>query len=519
MGIATKWGVMLVLGLAIGCYPAVVDSPLTAKQKLPEGTYLVVSMVDPSSDFYRAAELLATRHRADIVQTTVDEIESLLPELQRRQPAMVAIVIHPDDLQINLVQTVFVLSTSLDSDPFVDFACGFITGRNGDAAVRLVEASGPTHEPQDPAITMFGVGSQQMSRSSSQKSFWLLRGDKIPVTAFQSRGETDETRDEKFINDSMRKLNRPPILLLASHGYPNGLVGGPKAADMKEVDLTGSVVFNIACYTGVTSSWYEDDYPTMTIKERKVDSEESFCLQVIDSGAAAYVAYLSPRPAGPIMMGDAMLVASSGLSIGDLRRSDANSIVLAHLMSGDDQVTAETLVDGTALAAAQTPAQIVKRMATGGVLFGDPAFKPFPEKPNTDPRILSITEQPDRLVVEAGVKTPTYHFYAAEQINYWDDRESAMRVETIVPLGDRSVAEIRVTQQPAGVEEYRWVAALEHDRGQRFLHVKMTFRQPQEMATLQRMASTGVSAQFEIIGDSASSTQQAKTIFRGGNGQ
>jgi hypothetical protein len=318
----------------------------------------------------------------------------------------------------------------------------------------------------------------------------------------------------------MPKLSGSSILLLASHGYPSGLVGGPKAGDLKDVDLAGSVVLNIACYNGVTCTWYEDDWSTMEVKKRDAPPEESLCLQVIDNGVAGYVAWASPRPAGPTMMGDALLVASAGKSMGELRRADANSVVLAHILAGETSLKADPVVEGAALEAGRMAGQVVMQMSMGGLLIGDPAFIPFAEKPNSDPRTVVVTEKEDRLIVDAKVQTPLFHFYAGEQINYWNDSEPAMRLEAVIPLGDRVVSDVKLNEAPAGVTEYKLVAAVEQDRGNRFLRMKITFPQPTDMLKLQTMSMKGLAGQFEVITSSgpADSTQDAK-IFRGNSKQ
>jgi len=509
-----KLAALLCLTLIAGCNESAVTIPQTSKNSSPDGEYIVISLVDTDSGFQRAARLLAERHDADVLQSDPDRAEEMLVELRRRQPSTVAFVVHPDDLEFNLVQRIMLLSTQVDSDPFVDFAYGFITGRDADAAVKLVEASGSGRINRDAAITMFGVGSKQMGKSAMQKAAWPVRGGQVPMTLFQSAGETDETRDELFVKESMPKLAGAPILLLASHGYPDGLSGGPKAADLHGVDLSGSIVLNIACYNGVTNTWYEDDFQSMTVRKRETDAGDSFCLQVIDGGAAAYVAYASPRPAGPTMMGDALLVASSGKSIGELRRADANGVVLAHLLSGGDLLEITPMRDGTALSAGRTPGSIVKRMSTGGMLIGDPALKPFAEMTNSDPRIVTVEEQPDRLIVHANVLTSLFHFYSGEQINYWDDHQAAMRVETAVPLGSRSVREVRVTETPTGIDQYKVVAAVEVNRGERTLRLKIVFAQPTDMKALQKLAISGLSSRFEIITEGESTDNGDSVIFR-----
>ena len=464
--------------------------------------------------------MLAARHGAEIVQTHPEDIERLLANLRERIPATVAFVVHPDDLDINLVQAAFTLSTRVDSDPFVDFSYGFITGRDGDAATRLVEASKATNVNREPEIKLFGVGSKKMGPSSVQQAAWSLRSKMIPVTSFQSSGDSDESRDEEFITESLPKLARSPILLLASHGFPDGLVGGPKAGDMKGIDLHGTVALNIACFNGVTNTWYQDDWSSKQVKKRTVPQNDSFCLQMIDNGVAAYFAYACARPAGPAMFGDAMILASSGQSTGEIRRADANSVVLAHLLSGATHLEATPLAEGTALKVGRTFGQVVTKMSTGGMLIGDPAYVPFAEIADSDPRTVSVRQENDRLVVDAKIQTPTFHFYASEPINYWNGKGPAMRLATIIPLGNQTVRDVKVTRTPSGVSEYRFVAAVEEHRGTRFLHLKMTFPRPTNMLTLQALAMTGLPGQFEVLtGKESANSDSSSIVFRGGSDQ
>ncbi len=184
-------------------------------------------------------------------------------------------------------------------------------------------------------------------------------------------------------------------------------------------------------------------------------------------------------------------------------------------MSGESSLKSVPLVDGAKLEAGRTAGQAVKRMSTGGILIGDPAFVPFEAKPETDPRTVEVTEQDDRLIVNAKVQTPVFHFYSSEQINYWNDSEPAMRLETAIPIGDRVVTNVQVSKPPAGVTEFKLVAAVEQDRGQRWLHLKMTFPQPTESSILQKMVSNGLSGQFEVqIAAGPSDAQNDAKIFR-----
>src|SRR3982074_3343685 len=64
----------------------------------------------------------------------------ILKILKEKQPRYVAIVVRPHELDINLARTFLKIATQVDSDPFVDFAYGFITGDTPEVAVALAEA-------------------------------------------------------------------------------------------------------------------------------------------------------------------------------------------------------------------------------------------------------------------------------------------------------------------------------------------------------------------------------------------
>jgi hypothetical protein len=63
--------------------------------------------------------------------------------------------------------------------------------------------------------------------------------------------------------------------------------------------LRGAVVLNVACYTGVTSTWYKSDWRASKWTRQTVAPEDSFSLALLHTGVLGYTAYLCPRPAGP----------------------------------------------------------------------------------------------------------------------------------------------------------------------------------------------------------------------------
>ncbi len=506
--------VCLVLTACYGCGSRANTAPAVEAAGEGESRYVVVSFVPADDPFTQAADALSKRHRARRMLASPDQLETLLPKLRALQPDYVALVVRPDMLDINLVNRTLTMATRIDEDPFVDFAYGFITGRDAEAAVKLVKASKPKESHEHPRIGQLGVGSSQMPRSVKQNAAWPLRNGSIPVTMRISRGDTDETRDEAFIKDALQELDKTPILLLSSHGYPDGLVGGPKAGDLTGRDFSGSIAMNIACYNGVTGTWFEDDWSAAKVQRRQVAPDDSFCLKMIDTGVAGYIAYASPRPAGPTMMGDALLVASSGQSIGELWRQHLNSVVLAHLVSGADRLVASPIDDGDALNRQRTPAETVLKMSTGGMLIGDPAFRRFEKRDDSDPRVTAVTRQGDDIRVDVRITTSTFHFFAGEPINYWNDRDPAMRLETVIEIGDKQVKSVKLLKSNLGDAPHRLAAAIETHGNQRLLRMKAIVAQP-GMLQLRLLSMTGLTGTFEIRMADAVDADQQQRVFRG----
>ena len=445
---------------------------------LAGGPYDVVCLVPEGDPYEAAADALAARHDARRLRARPGELASLLPAWRKRPPENVAIVVRPEDLDVNLAGELLAVSTQVDEDPFADFAWGVVTGRTADAAVALVEASDPARPRPEPAVRQFGVGGGQLPRSMAQVGFLAAGRSVVPLMSYLSRGDTDETADRAFIEESLPALDGAPILLLASHGYPDGMVGGLKAADVTGLELSGSVVLNIACYTAVTSRWFEDDWRAGEVAARTCDPADSFALAVLDAAPAAYVAYAGPRPAGPGLMAEAVRVAGSGRSMGELRREAANAVVLAHLMNGRDGAEVRPQSAGERLDSARTPGDVVERMAVGGVLFGDPAFVPFPENTALDPVRLTLTPQGDELRAEVRLETMMPHLFAADELTYWDGRGPSLKLEAAIPLDERAVADVRLSRPPVDGQPHRLVAAIEEHGGRRLLRVKAVQPQP-----------------------------------------
>lgn len=507
-----KFVCLSVVGLGLSCFSGACASDINESEATsPQSplTYCVVSLFGDGDSFNVASEELAERHNAFQLHANPNDLNGLLERLLNVQPKYVAFVVRPDDLDINLVNRILKLSTELDDDPFVDFACGVITGRDAEAALRLVQASAKRRH-QQPAISQFSVGSSQIPRSMKLQSAWPLRRGVVPMTSCLSRGDTEATRDKDFIRKSLPMLDKSPILLFVSHGYPDGMVGGLKVSDIQGRDFAGSVALNVACYTGVTGTWYEDDWKSGTVKCRTVAPKDSFCLQMIDSGVAAYIAYTCPRPSGMNMMGDAMQIACGGESIGEYFRQVSNSIVLAHLLDGRNSVATKNFSAGDALNPKRTGKEMVLAMSTGGILFGDPAYRPFPAQQGANPVETKVVADGETLSIKLNL-SPLFHFYCGEQLNYWDDNGQAIRLEANVPTTLSNIENVRLSECSLGEQPHRIVAAIEQHEGLQRLHLKAVLPAP-ATAEFQKLFQSGLSGTFEV--EFGKSSSNRPKLFR-----
>jgi hypothetical protein len=266
---------------------------------------------------------------------------------------------------------------------------------------------------------------------------------------------------------------------------------------LKNRDFRGSIALNIACYTGVTGRWFEEDWGVGKVVQRQVPTDESFCLNILKTGVAGYVAYACPRPAGPSMLGDSMRIAISGQSLGELRRQDGNSTVLSHLQQGFDGLQFKEWTADAPINATRKTQDLLISMSTGGLLFGDPGCTPFSAKENTDPRSLETSVHGDVLSATVRISGPLWHFFCADQITMWDDKTPSYRIETVIPIGNRYPKSVRLKNSSFGDVPHQLIAAVEEHNDKRLLHLKASFKQP-AIQELMKLSQRGVSGSFEV---------------------
>ncbi len=378
------------------------------------------------------------------------------------------------------------MATQIDDDPFVDFSYGFITGATAEEAAAFVErsikAEQTRRQPDLGSISVWGIAKSQQVHSK-----FPLRNRTIPQLEGRvaSPGDLKNSgRDTQFIKEFLPQLSGKSLVIFGGHGYPREVVGGPTWSDLAGLSLDSAVALNIACYNGVTETWFEDDWKARLVRKQNIAMSESFALALLRTGVIGYVAYLCPRPAGPELFTDVSALAGEGMSLGDVRRRDYDKIVLGYLGYGARTMELKSVTEGQKL---EPPKDVVRdrmlELGTGGILFGDPALTPFPSSSNEAPVAIKITpdEAAKTLTVDAEVGARHIFYCCSEPTASWDGSGAyAMKVYAKVPLPATNVSLVSIRQLSMGDVplKSRLVWAVESDQGQRFIHLKAIFPRP-----------------------------------------
>ncbi len=477
----------------------------TAPVQATDSGYVVVSLVAKGDPYEKAGATLAKLRNAKGMRASAAELDSLLPKLKKSQPKYVAFVARPEQIDVNLTRKLFQLATRIDRDPFVDFAYGVITGHTPEDAIRLAEAGKQTEsKPRKPQLGILGVAnSGALKESQSQEQLVPLPGITLPLT-WATTATDGENHDHAFVEQTLLQFQSKSLFAFAGHGYPDGIVGGPKYRDLRGRNFSGAVAYNVACYAGVTKNWYQTDFSTSKIEQKQIEADESFCLNMLKTGVAGYVAYACPRPAGPEMFADMLALATEGISIGEQRRRQANSVVLTHLGQDLTETGFEMVHDGQTLdARSRSTDEIVRGMSTGSLLFGDPATKPFRKTRGAYPVETRVRNEGNGLRVDVKVAGPLWHWFCSDQLE-----QANMKIETRIAVAASGVKSVTVKKLPFGESHSakKVTAAIETHGGKHFLHVKAAFRRP-DQGDLMRYTQ-GVTARFSVELDSKSGSDQ-----------
>jgi hypothetical protein len=365
----------------------------------PSGPYVILATKRASRDYARAIERAKALHpRADQAEFDPGDLAEVEAKLRHLQPRYALVFIEPDELDVNFAWRWLETTGRLDDDPFVDVRTGFVTGRTPEAVDAFVARTAAVAEGRlrPPGALVDDLGPPEVG---NHKYFNTVRGSEF-VPELGARLSLRSVVHGKgcFTDERLDSLEGAGLVHFGGHGHPDRIDDGLNASQVPRLKLAPCVVFNGACYTGVTRRWY--DQTGAEVAEKVVDLDESFCLKMLGRDVIAYLAAVHPDHGMPVYQ-EMEYLAYRGGPLGDVIKSTYDGVVLG---AGGRMPEFERLKGGME-PPKWRPADVMLKGTAARVLFGDPALVPcdgFAAAPFT----TVVEEKGDELRVTATLANP-----------------------------------------------------------------------------------------------------------------
>ena len=440
----------------------------------PRGPYLVLVSRAAEAD-YAAAVAQARRLHPQAACETFDpaDLDAAAQRLRAAKPRYALVLLKPDELDVNFAWRWLQVCCRVDDDPFVDVRTGFVTGETPAAAAALLErtADAVAGRLTMPAAAVDNLGPNTVA---PETAFARSGGSfMIPVLSERFALMTISHGTRGFARERLGSMDGAGLLHFGGHGYPDRIVDCLNGPFVRQLQTAPCVVFNGACYTGVTDRWF--DLASGKVAERRVPARECFCLGLLAGRAVGYLAALHPDHGVPVYQ-EMERLATTGDSLGDLLKHTHDGVVLG---SGGGLPAFETFADG-APAPAWTPTEFMLKGTAARVLFGDPALI-VTDAFTAPPFDVTVAPEGDALRATAVLRnaalkatfTDTYHPDLASDPNGFNDRAL---VSVPLPEGWSRVTQVEVVGVEAGGQalKHRLVGfGVETDGDARTCHVQV----------------------------------------------
>jgi hypothetical protein len=440
-----------------------------APPKASLGKLVVLTDLGEGDPYRPVLDLLRQGKRpAAVVSFPAGKIAAAKDELSRLLPEFVLVVTHPERIDVNLHFELIETAASLDADPFVDFAFGYVTGATPDEALafgRRILAMGAKAGALPKSVVEFGPA------SSGKTEFVPTHPHRV------AKGFKESCLWHGPVADLLAKkemLRGAGIVRAGGHGEPHRIVDGLTGEDLRKhkIDFAPALYFSGPCYCGVTGPWF--DASQGVPKRVVVEPMKSFALATIACGVTALFAGLDPD------------------------RGETCSQELEHLVLHGDALghASKETYDGAALAlrrpeprlfrysdgGARPQRNLADTMIGGGAsraLFGDPTFLPFAQ--SADPP-CAVKQKDGAKALEvswSSERGPTDWWSCVDVYRCdggWTHRvafREKIPVETARKLKTFSVA--RLVAKDGPLEGRFATAMVERWGGKAFLHVYVVF--------------------------------------------
>lgn len=350
---------------------ALADAPPPLKVRLDKDSrYLILASTAASRDFAKAIAIAQDLHpEAAVKKFNPDDLPGAKAILKARQPHYVLLFLKPQELDVNFAWQWLELCTQLNDDPLVDACTGIITGASPEDAAAFMQRISDAAQGKSvlPASFIDNLGpNPQADKTSFQQAPASFI---IPVLGQRLALGMISHGPDAFTDARLATMGGAGLVHFGGHGHPDRIDDGLRAAQIAKTPLAPCVVFNGACYTGATYRWFDEFTENGKVQEKTVPPGDSFCLNLLKSGAVAYFAALHPDHGMPVYQ-EMEYLAYSGASLGEVMKHTYDGVIVA---SGGKLPKLEKFKDG-APAPRWSPSDVMLNGTASRVLFGDPAM-------------------------------------------------------------------------------------------------------------------------------------------------
>jgi hypothetical protein len=432
------------------------------------GKLVVLTDVPKSDPWYRVVErVVEAKKPAAVLEFPVGQIEAVRDGLLRELPEFAIVVARPDELDVNLHFALLELTASLDADPFVDVAFGYVTGATPEEAIAFVDRFTAVAKKKALPRTLYDFGpiAQGDAQFGGPIAHPLAKGWK---KSWAFHGPVAEFRKQQ------KDLSGHGVLHAGGHGMPWGIDEGLQGADLRAAgyDLSPALYFSGPCYCGVTGGWF--DTRQGAVQRSVVEPERSFALAAIAQGVSALFAGFDPDR-GETCEQELEHLLVHGDALGHAIKETYDGVVVARRDAALELVRYQV---------GERPPHrgIVDTMTCGGAsraLFGDPSWRPikacaeplFEAKAKDTAKALELSWQEKRVDTSHWSSIDVYRCDGG-----WTHRiawKQPIPVATAQAL--RGVEVVQLTARGEPLEYLYPTAMVERWGGMAFLHLYLVF--------------------------------------------
>jgi len=478
--------------------------------------YVVLSSSSDTTDtYYQAAQTLNNYRGGQLITFNPALVDSLLPVLTALEPRYVAIVLKPIELDINFVREFLMMSTNLDTDPFSDFAYGYITGATGQDALNFVDTIiyADSHNIQNFPLNVSGYAASSINYVYTSTSGFLSYLN--PPSYSDIYLETnDNGSGVDYFNANTGYLQNNKLLDIGYNGDPHMLWlfeggntnpsppvwsydstkiedtayarAGITSYDIAQLNLYPAVAYNGACHSGEPKRvMVEGDIaatfgdPGSYIKFYTMSDTFSFALNMLNTGITGYFApcgannandqgeeiyntFLYEEP-----LGDIFKRSLDGVVMGFF----GNRPALKIYQLGDLAYGCDVLTSGSFDPANWSGACYMLGGKANRIYFGDPMYNPFENNhsPSLDITTASLDSiSPTVMDINLNFNKPDVYFPIWDKFHYSDSR-IYYRVELPDYVGD--ITSFQVIDSSGAY--YTAFYAIEKFDGKNYMHIEV----------------------------------------------